>query len=121
MDFEPSEDHQNKSAEKGLRIDTAIPSPESRRRFGPLDPEISNSNISTSFPSALATARIIEDLGHVRYPEGIKRPQAELNVNAAKGKFMYDRYFLLQFMSICKEKPDNLVPLDAIGLEPSDQ
>ena len=33
----------------------------------------------------------------------------------------YDRDFLLQFMSICKEKPDNLPPLDAIGLEPSDQ
>jgi translation initiation factor 4G len=27
----------------------------------------------------------------------------------------------MQFMSICKEKPDMLPPLDAIGLEPSDQ
>jgi translation initiation factor 4G len=33
----------------------------------------------------------------------------------------YDREFLLQFMSICKEKPDMLPPLDAIGLEPTDQ
>ena len=33
----------------------------------------------------------------------------------------YDRDFLLQFMAVCKEKPDNLPPLDAIGLEPSDQ
>ena len=33
----------------------------------------------------------------------------------------YDRDFLMQFMSICKEKPDNLPPLEAIGLEPSDQ
>ena len=33
----------------------------------------------------------------------------------------YDRDFLLQFMSICKEKPDMLPPLDAIGLEPIDQ
>ena len=32
----------------------------------------------------------------------------------------YDRDFLLQFMNICKEKPDNLPPLDVIGLEPSD-
>lgn len=32
----------------------------------------------------------------------------------------YDRDFLLQFMSVCKEKPDMLPPLDAIGLEPSD-
>ncbi|KAH8106471.1 armadillo-type protein [Phellopilus nigrolimitatus] len=27
----------------------------------------------------------------------------------------------MQFMSVCKEKPDNLPPLEAIGLEPSDQ
>jgi translation initiation factor 4G len=33
----------------------------------------------------------------------------------------YDRDFLLQFMSVCKEKPDSLPPLDAIGLEPADQ
>jgi translation initiation factor 4G len=33
----------------------------------------------------------------------------------------YDRDFLLQFMAICKEKPDMLPPLDAIGLEPIDQ
>jgi translation initiation factor 4G len=35
--------------------------------------------------------------------------------------YRYDRDFLLQFMSICREKPDMLPPLDAIGLEPSDQ
>src|ERR1700723_334432 len=33
----------------------------------------------------------------------------------------YDREFLLQFMLICREKPDMLPPLDAIGLEPADQ
>lgn len=33
----------------------------------------------------------------------------------------YDRDFLLQFMSVCKEKPDSLPSLEAIGLEPSDQ
>lgn len=27
----------------------------------------------------------------------------------------------MQFMSVCKEKPDSLPPLDAIGLEPADQ
>ena len=30
----------------------------------------------------------------------------------------YDRDFLLQFMSICRDRPDVLSPLDAIGLEP---
>ncbi|KAH9944590.1 ARM repeat-containing protein [Amylocystis lapponica] len=72
-------------------------------------------------PSALATARVIEDLSSVAYPEGIKSPKVELNLNAKQGKFRYDRDFLLQFMAICKEKPDSLPPLDAIGLEPSDQ
>ncbi|KAK0454504.1 eukaryotic translation initiation factor 4G1, eIF4E-binding domain-containing protein, partial [Armillaria borealis] len=72
-------------------------------------------------PSALATACIIDDLGRVPYPEGIKSPRVELNINAEDGKFRYDRDFLLQFMSICKEKPDSLPALDAIGLEPSDQ
>ena len=33
----------------------------------------------------------------------------------------YDRDFLLQFMAVCKEKPDSLPPLDSIGLEPVDQ
>ncbi|KAH9834096.1 uncharacterized protein C8Q71DRAFT_160191 [Rhodofomes roseus] len=33
----------------------------------------------------------------------------------------YDRDFLMQFMKICKDKPDNLLRLDAIGLEPSEQ
>ncbi|TFY50981.1 hypothetical protein EVG20_g11226, partial [Dentipellis fragilis] len=71
--------------------------------------------------SPLATARIIEDLGSVPYPEGINGPHVELNLNASAGKFKYDRDFLLQFMQVCKEKPDNLPPLDAIGLEPSEQ
>lgn len=33
----------------------------------------------------------------------------------------YDRDFLLQFMAVCKEKPDSLPPLDAIGLQPVEQ
>ncbi|KIM87547.1 hypothetical protein PILCRDRAFT_815094 [Piloderma croceum F 1598] len=74
---------------------------------------------SISLPSALATARIIHDIGQITYPDGIRPPKGELNVNAKDGKFIYDRDFLLQFMSICKEKPDMLPPLDIIGLEPS--
>ncbi|KAH9067673.1 eukaryotic translation initiation factor 4G1, eIF4E-binding domain-containing protein, partial [Lactarius vividus] len=68
--------------------------------------------------SALATARPIQDLNHIFYPEGIKNPDAQLNINAQKGKFRYDRDFLLQFMNICKEKPDNLPLLDMIGKRP---
>ncbi|KAI9465254.1 hypothetical protein BJY52DRAFT_1114117 [Lactarius psammicola] len=112
-----------KSSEKeSLRIDTSLPSPEhQRRRPGPLNLQTAiTSNIAPALPSALATARHIEDINRITYPEGIKSPKVELNVNTQKGKFRYDRDFLLQFMNICKEKPDHLPPLDVIGLEPSD-
>ncbi|KAJ6563364.1 hypothetical protein DFH09DRAFT_1477216 [Mycena vulgaris] len=77
------------------------------------------SNIPAAVPSALATARIIDDLSRVPYPKNIQSPKVELNINAKNGK--YDRDFLLQFMSICKEKPDMLLPLDALGIGPVDQ
>ena len=38
-------------------------------------------------PSALARARIIEDIDKISYPQGIKAPRRELNVNATSGKF----------------------------------
>ncbi|KAH9003169.1 hypothetical protein EDB86DRAFT_2799935 [Lactarius hatsudake] len=80
----------------------------------------STSTTPRALPSALATARHIEDLNRITYPEGIKCPKVELNVNAQDGKFRYDRDFLLQFMNVCKEKPDNLPPLDVLGLKPWD-
>jgi translation initiation factor 4G len=140
------EETATKPKERDLRIDTTTTTSapltsESRRRPGPLDLSYaSKANVAAPLPSALATARIIDDLGRVPYPEGVRSPQIELNINAKDGKFRfvfhirksancrhiisstrYDRDFLLQFMSICKEKPDMLPPLDAIGLEPSDQ
>ncbi|KAJ3830811.1 eukaryotic translation initiation factor 4G1, eIF4E-binding domain-containing protein, partial [Lentinula raphanica] len=76
-------------------------------------------NIPAPLPSALATARVIDDIGRVPYPVGVQSPKVELNANAKDSK--YDREFLLQFMNICKENPDNLPALDAIGLEPPSQ
>ena len=129
------------SEKEPLRIDTAIPSPEhQRKRPGPLNLQATiNTNVAPPLPSALATARHIEDINRITYPQGIKSPRLELNVNTQKGKFRYvlvfhvlvhwflskfhrryDRDFLLQFMNICKEKPDHLPPLDVIGLEPTD-
>jgi translation initiation factor 4G len=129
------------SEKEPLRIDTSIPSPEhQRRRPGPLNLQATiNTNVAPPLPSALATARHIEDINRITYPQGIKSPRLELNVNTQKGKFRYvhnlhvlvyllltkfhrryDRDFLLQFMNICKEKPDHLPPLDVIGLEPTD-
>ena len=40
-------------------------------------------------PSALATARHIEDINSITYPQGIKGPKLELNVNIQKGKSRY--------------------------------
>ncbi|EKM53380.1 uncharacterized protein PHACADRAFT_259721 [Phanerochaete carnosa HHB-10118-sp] len=100
-----------------LRLDTTL----DKKRPGPLDLSGTKGPIQSALPSALATARIIEDISEISYPEGIMSPKVELNMNAKQGKFRYDRDFLLQFMAVCKEKPDSLPPLDAIGLEPSDQ
>ncbi|KAI9463260.1 ARM repeat-containing protein [Lactarius psammicola] len=80
----------------------------------------STGNILRDLPSALAIARYIEDINCITYPEGIKSPKVELNVNAQHGKFLYDRDFLLQFMNVCKEKPDFITPPDVLGLEPRD-
>ncbi|KAF7296013.1 MI domain-containing protein [Mycena kentingensis (nom. inval.)] len=112
-----------KDAKDGLRIDTsASPADGARRRPGRLDlTSTLKTTVPAALPSALATARIIDDLSRVPYPENIQSPKVELNANATDGKFRYDREFLLQFMSICKEKPDNLPPLDAIGIGPVDQ
>ena len=79
------------SEKESLRIDTAIPSPEpQRRRPGPLNLQATiNTNIAPPLPSALATARHIEDINRITYPQGIKSPRLELNVNTQKGKFRY--------------------------------
>ncbi|KXN87473.1 Eukaryotic translation initiation factor 4 gamma [Leucoagaricus sp. SymC.cos] len=104
-------------AKEPLRINTSEPLKKRPERL-----DLSNTgSVPAPLPSALATARIIDDLSRVQYPEGISSPNPELNANAKDGKFRYDRDFLLQFMAICKEKPDSLPPLDAIGLEPIDQ
>ncbi|KAG8709321.1 hypothetical protein FRC09_000734 [Ceratobasidium sp. 395] len=94
---------------------------ERRRRPvpGPLD--LSSGNRRAAKRNALATARIIEDLDVVPYPEAIKIPNPDLNINARPGKVRYDRDFLLQFMNVCKQRPDSLPPLDVIGLEPGEQ
>ncbi|TDL23009.1 hypothetical protein BD410DRAFT_721875, partial [Rickenella mellea] len=89
---------------------------------GPINiPGASRSAHPASFLSALASARHIQGVRQIVYPEGVHGPMAELNVNASGGKFRYDRDFLLQFMKVCTEKPDKLPPLDAIGLKHADQ
>ncbi|KZP27940.1 hypothetical protein FIBSPDRAFT_817943 [Athelia psychrophila] len=95
-----------------LSINTTGPSREARKpRAGPLDLSYGKTPITPGLPPALATARITEDIEKVEYPEGIMSPRLELNVDAKDSKFKYDRDILLQFVSICKEKPDQLPPL----------
>jgi translation initiation factor 4G len=91
---EVKESLKDKTKDKeNLRIDTAAitppPSELPRRRPGPLNLSTSKNDISPSLPSALATARVIDDLGRVPYPEGVKSPKVELNINARDGKFRY--------------------------------
>lgn len=67
--------------------------------------------------SAISTAVPIVDLATVTYNSPFKSPSPELNTDAKPGKFRYDRDFLMQFMAVCREKPDGLPPLEEIGLE----
>ncbi|KAI6029329.1 hypothetical protein BKA83DRAFT_4217320 [Pisolithus microcarpus] len=108
----------SKSQKESLRIDT---SELARRRPGPLDINAAKKDSSAPPLSALLTARNIDRLEEVEYPEGIRSPKTELNQNVKDGKFRYDRDFLLQFMAVCKEKPPNLPPLDILGIEPVEQ
>ncbi|CAG8547844.1 9358_t:CDS:10 [Ambispora gerdemannii] len=90
-------------------------------RPGPLDLSRATSTpaLGSAPLSALGSARIIDDLNNITYPPNIKSPNPQLNANAEPGKFKYDRSFLMQFMDVCKDKPDNLPALDAIGMEES--
>lgn len=72
---------------------------------------------SSASISALSSARPIEDIHAISYPGSLKSPNPQLNVSAEPRKFRYDREFLMQFMNICKEKPESLPPLEEIGLE----
>jgi len=72
------------SRNKGLKIIT----PTTKINLGTPDiPDATKSVIAVP-PSALVTARTIEDLRLITYPEGFTGPKQELNVNSMKGKFM---------------------------------
>ncbi|KAG8923092.1 hypothetical protein FRC00_006638 [Tulasnella sp. 408] len=64
----------------------------------------------------LVSARKIDDLDSVTYPEGIKTP-VELNQGqTGSGNYRYDRDLLLRFMQVCKDKPGNFSKLDGRGI-----
>jgi len=76
----------NKSLKQkeSLRIDT---SESAKRRLIPLDINAAKKNSSSPPLSALMTARNIDRLDEIEYPQGIKNPTTELNQNAKDGKF----------------------------------
>ncbi|KAI9846787.1 MAG: hypothetical protein M1837_003636 [Sclerophora amabilis] len=54
---------------------------------------------------SLRSARFIDRLGDVSYPSAFASPNPALNNSAVKGRFKYDRDFLLQFKPVFTEKP----------------
>lgn len=75
--------------------------------------------------SALSHAHRIEDISAVPYPEQytiagethkFTAMLPALNAKAQPGKYRYDRDFLLQFMAICTEKPEQLPSLVELGM-----
>ena len=77
----------------------------------------SSSNQPSASAQALGSARPIQKIQEIKYPAGTNSPSAQLNENAQSGKYRYDRDFLLQFMSVCRDKPLSLPPLDQLGME----
>ncbi|KAN0062692.1 hypothetical protein ACQY0O_004887 [Thecaphora frezii] len=67
--------------------------------------------------NALGSARFIDNINKVSYPSNISSPRVELNESAEPGKFRYDREFLMQFMNVYTEKPQDLPPLASIGMD----
>ena len=97
-------------------------SPPVAKRAVPEPLDLSSSKVAVSDSkivapgSSLSSAHPITDLKLVSYPDSVKSSNPDLNVNAKPGKFRYDRDFLLQFMEVCKEKPEQLPSLEAIGM-----
>jgi translation initiation factor 4G len=55
--------------------------------------------------TALRSARPLENLKNLAYPEGIQSPNPALNPLANATKFKYDKEFLMQFQNVFTEKP----------------
>jgi len=87
----------------------AMPPPKQQPRS---KPSPLNLQIKTNEPgppsaalTALRTARPVDNLKHLQYPEGIQSPNPALNPMAISTKFKYDKEFLMQFQNVFTEKP----------------
>ena len=54
---------------------------------------------------SLRSARFIDQINNVTYPGAFQSPNPALNTAAAKGRFKYDRDFLMQFQTVFTERP----------------
>ncbi|WVQ72373.1 hypothetical protein IAR50_001925 [Cryptococcus sp. DSM 104548] len=122
------EEEDKKASEVPEKVETAAPAPGSglppkpvaavnelkAADSAPESPALSEPS-TPSYP--LNSAQPIDDIHSINYPGSLKSPNAELNVSAEPRKFRYDREFLIQFMGVCKEKPESLPNLKEIGLE----
>lgn len=113
-------------ASNGIKLDSEAL--EKKKKAAPSQLDIASAQnertTSTDVPMsaasvALGSARFIDDISKVSYPDKIQSPRAGLNETAEPGKFRYDRDFLLQFMGVYKERPNDLPPLASIGMDSS--
>jgi translation initiation factor 4G len=75
-------------------LSSAGSTPAKRPFPGHLDLSTANPKLAGPI-SALASAKVIEDLEKTPYPEGIKSPSPDLNVGAPKGKFRHVLFWIL--------------------------
>lgn len=111
-------------ANNGIKLDSEALERRKRSTPSQLDVTAANTRPSSDAPlsaqsTALGSARFIDDLKQVQYPDKIQSPKPELNESAEPGKFRYDRDFLLQFMGVYKDKPMDLPSLSSIGMDSS--
>ncbi|KAF9303184.1 hypothetical protein BGZ74_004217 [Mortierella antarctica] len=95
-------------AKAQAKVTTSIPTPPDSAKVS-LSVDLSRTS-SAPVPSG-ASARI-ENFGAVSYPSHIQSPAPD-----GQGKFRYNRDFLMQFMTVCTDKPDSLPSLEVLGGE----
>ncbi|KAG0076970.1 hypothetical protein BGZ92_002164 [Podila epicladia] len=86
----------------------SIPTPPDSAKAG-LSVDLSR---TSSAPAPSGASARIENFGAVSYPSHIQSPAPD-----GQGKFRYNRDFLMQFMTVCTDKPDSLPSLEVLGGE----
>ncbi|KAG0015116.1 hypothetical protein BGZ82_001533 [Podila clonocystis] len=99
-------------AKAQVKATTSTPTPPDSAKAG-LSVDLSR---TSSAPAPSGASARIENFGAVSYPSHIQSPAPD-----GQGKFRYDRDFLMQFMTVCTDKPDSLPSLEVLGGEDNRQ